>query len=192
MRSALHLYHEAIVSDGPSVVLVDRDGVINRMRPDYVKTWQELELLPGAIESLVRLERAGCEVVVLTNQSAIGRGLASREDVDEIHRRLSALVREAGGRIAAFLLCPHAPLDGCDCRKPAPGLLLRARDEFGFDLSRAVLVGDQMSDLDAARAAGCAAILVDPDGDKVSPLRPHGYVVASSLREAVDIILKGR
>src|SRR2546429_5773842 len=138
----------------PSVVLLDRDGVINRMRPDYVKRWDELELLPGAVEALARLSRAGCDVVVLTNQSAIGRGLTTRKQVDEIHRRLGAVVAQAGGRIQAFLLCPHTPVDGCACRKPAPGLLLRARGELGVDLARAGLVGDPLSHPQAAPPAG--------------------------------------
>lgn len=176
----------------PLVVFVDRDGVINRMRPDYVRRWEELELLPGAIDALVRLERAGCEVVVLTNQSAIGRGLLSREAVDEIHRRLSAVVQGAGGRIHAFLLCPHAPVDGCACRKPAPGLLLRARDELGVDLSSAVMVGDQPSDVEAARAVGCPAILIDPDGDRAVRASIEPGAVAGSLLEATDLILGNR
>lgn len=176
----------------PLVVFVDRDGVINRMRPDYVRRWEELELLPGAIDALVRLERAGCEVVVLTNQSAIGRGLLSREAVDEIHARLSAVVERAGGRIHAFLLCPHAPAEGCACRKPAPGLLLRARDELGVDLSTAVMVGDQPSDVAAARAVGCPAILIDPDGERAAGAAMDPGAVAGSLLEAADLILGSR
>src|SRR2546430_17646842 len=96
----------------PSVVLLDRDGVINRMRPDYVKRWDELELLPGAVEALARLSRAGCDVVVLTNQSAIGRGLTTRNQVEEIHRRLGAVVAQAGGRGPRFLLFPPTPPAG--------------------------------------------------------------------------------
>jgi D-glycero-D-manno-heptose 1,7-bisphosphate phosphatase len=178
--------------DQPLVVFVDRDGVINRMRPEYVKRWEELELLPGAIDALARLTRAGCEVVVLTNQSAIGRGLLSREAVDEIHSRLNAVVQRAGGRIRAFLLCPHSPADGCACRKPAPGLLLRARDELGMDLTRALMIGDQPSDVEAARAAGCPAILIDPDGDRAVRAAMDPGAVAGSLLEATDLILGSR
>src|SRR5579864_1861439 len=174
----------------PAVVLLDRDGVINRMRPDYVKRWEELELLPGAVEALARLTGAGCRLVVLTNQSAIGRGLLTGEQLDQIHERLDAVVARAGGRIDAYLVCPHTPQDGCACRKPAPGLLLRARDELGIDLARAVLVGDQPSDLDAARAAGCRAILVDPDAGVLDRERLDGRVVAGSLMEATDLILE--
>jgi histidinol-phosphate phosphatase family protein len=173
----------------PATVLLDRDGVINRMRPDYVKRWEEMELLPGAVEALARLSRAGCRLVVLTNQSAIGRGILTHEGVDEIHQRLDAVVKEAGGRIDAYLVCPHAPADACACRKPAPGLLLRARDELGVDLGRAVLIGDQPSDLEAAEAARCDAILVDPEGRLEAGSRLSGELVVRSLAEATDLIL---
>jgi len=176
----------------PFVVFLDRDGVINRMRSDYVKRWEELEIVPGALPALGRLSAGGCELIVLTNQSAIGRGLVSRQTVDEIHRRLAQAIEASGGRVREFLVCPHTPSDGCGCRKPAPGLLIRARDEFGVDLSNAVLVGDQLSDVAAARAAGCRAILLDPTGELAAGLGGDGYVVAGSLSDAADIILRDR
>jgi D-glycero-alpha-D-manno-heptose 1-phosphate guanylyltransferase len=141
-------------------LFVDRDGVINRRRDDYVKSLSELEVLPGAIEALATASKRGLDVIVLTNQSAIGRHLVSREMVDEIHRALGAMVAQVGGSIRAFLVCPHTPDEACDCRKPLPGLFFRARDELGVDLSRAVMIGDQPSDTAAARAARCAAMLV--------------------------------
>jgi len=175
----------------PLVVLLDRDGIINRMRPDYVKRWEEVEILPGTLDALARLSAAGCDLIVLTNQSAIGRGLVSRETVDEIHRKMAALVEAHGGRIRAFLVCPHTPADACDCRKPAPGLLLRARDELGVDLADAVMVGDQLSDVGAAQAAGCRAILLDPDGHTArNPT--DAWMRARNLSEAADLILEDR
>jgi D-glycero-D-manno-heptose 1,7-bisphosphate phosphatase len=158
-------------------VFLDRDGVINRRRDDYVKEWREFELLPGALEAIARLTAAGREVVVITNQSAIGRGLMSEETVSEMHARLSDLADEAGGSIRAFLVCPHTPWDGCECRKPAPGLLHRAHSELGVDLRDSVVVGDQPSDALAAAAAGCPALLVGPEREY------------ASLAEAVDAIL---
>ena len=147
-----------------ATAFVDRDGVINRMRRDYVKSWDEFELLPGAIESLVMLSKCGIDVIVITNQSAIGRNLVTHATVDAIHSSLARAVKEAGGSIRAFLVCPHAPEDRCACRKPAPGLLLRARDQLGVELDRSVVIGDQQSDADAAAAAGCQAILVGTGG----------------------------
>jgi D-glycero-D-manno-heptose 1,7-bisphosphate phosphatase len=173
------------------VVLLDRDGIINRMRPDYVKRWEEVEIIPGSLDTLARLSRGGCELIVLTNQSAIGRGLVSFKTVDDIHDRMASLVEDHGGKIRAFLICPHTPADDCDCRKPAPGLFLRARDELGVDLSNAVMIGDQLSDVEAARAAGCRAILIDPDGGEA---RQAGgpWTVTRNLSEAADLILRDR
>jgi D-glycero-D-manno-heptose 1,7-bisphosphate phosphatase len=172
------------------VVFLDRDGIINRMRADYVKRWEELEILPGALETLARLSAGGCDVIVLTNQSAIGRGLVSRQTVDDMHRRLAELIETRGGHVRAFLVCPHKPSDGCDCRKPAPGLLHRARDELDVELATAVLVGDQLSDVEAARAAGCRAILVDDEGDRATEVRWEGCAVVDSFSAAADIILR--
>ena len=175
----------------PLVVLLDRDGIINRMRPDYVTRWEEVEIIPGSLDTLARLSRGGCELIVLTNQSAIGRGLVSRETVDEIHDRMASLAEGHGGKIRAFLVCPHTPADGCHCRKPAPGLFLRARDELGVELSTAVMVGDQLSDVEAARAAGCRAILLDPDGE-VGRQPEAQWRTARSLSAAADLILQDR
>jgi D-glycero-D-manno-heptose 1,7-bisphosphate phosphatase len=173
------------------VVLLDRDGIINRMRPDYVKRWEEVEIIPGSLDTLARLSRGGCELIVLTNQSAIGRGLVTRETVDKIHDRMASLIEGRGGKIRDFLVCPHTPADACACRKPAPGLLIRARDELGVDLSNAVMLGDQLSDVEAARAAGCRAILIDPAGHRAR--KPtDGWTLARSLSEAADLILQGR
>jgi len=169
-------------------VLLDRDGVINRMRPDYVKRIEELELLDGAVDAAARLSAGGRDVVVITNQSAIGRGLVSAEVVDAIHGHIAEMVRLHGGRIRAFLICPHTPDDHCDCRKPAPGLILRARDELGIDLERTVVVGDQLSDLEAATAAGCDAILVAPDPVAANAAQARGAAIALSLAEAMELI----
>ena len=169
------------------VVFLDRDGVINRMRTDYVKRWEEFEILPGTIEALARISASGRQVIVLTNQSAIGQGLVSAETVAEIHRRLGALVEAVGGRLDAFLICPHAKDEGCDCRKPAPGLFLRAGRELGVDLGRSVMVGDQPSDVAAAEAAGCAVIVVDPEGSVAT----NGHPRVRSLVEAAELICAG-
>jgi D-glycero-D-manno-heptose 1,7-bisphosphate phosphatase len=162
------------------------------MRPDYVRRWEDVDIIPGALNALARLTAAGFDLIVLTNQSAIGRGLVSRQTVDDIHQWLAGVIQAGGGRITAFLICPHAPAAVCGCRKPAPGLLLRARDELGVDLERAILVGDQLSDAEAARAAGCRAILIDPGGHQAAQVQWEGCQVAGSLSQAVDLILRER
>lgn len=170
-------------------VFLDRDGVIVRNRRDYVKSWAEVELLPGAVRAIARLSRAGHRVTVFTNQSAVGRGILPWDQLVEIHRRLSAIVASNGGEISRYLVCPHQPSDGCTCRKPKPGLLLRARREMGSDLSSAFVVGDQLSDLQAAWAVGSHAMLVLSGEVHAPPQVPGHYLLASDLSEAVETIL---
>lgn len=141
-------------------IFLDRDGVINRERVDYVKCWQEMELLPNALAALQRLAQLPIPIAVLTNQSAIARGLVSATQVDAINQQLAQLVATHGGRIDAFFVCPHHPNDGCTCRKPKPGLLYRAAECFQVDLAHSLFVGDALSDYQAASAAQCHAILV--------------------------------
>lgn len=143
-----------------ATVFLDRDGVIIENRGDYVKSWAEARFLPGACAALRRLREAGLTIVVVTNQSAVGRGIISLDQADAINRRLAAEIAAQGGRIDAWYMCPHGPKDGCGCRKPAPGMLLRARAELGLDLARAHMVGDAVSDIAAARQAGVRATLV--------------------------------
>jgi D-glycero-D-manno-heptose 1,7-bisphosphate phosphatase len=169
-------------------VLLDRDGVINQMRPDYVKNLDEFVLLPGAVEAIARISRSGRTVVVVTNQAAVSRGLLSTETLSRIHDALLAQVKAAGGSIAGFMVCPHSPDAGCDCRKPAPGLFFRARDELGVNLSHAVGIGDQPSDVHAAVAAGCDAILVDALGDEPARAAMIGCIRVRSLAEAAEVV----
>ena len=141
-------------------VFLDRDGVLNHNRHDYVKSWTEFEFLPGALEALRRLGCLGWPVVVVSNQSAVGRGLVSLAEVEAINARMVAEVQQAGGRLDRVLYCPHHPREACDCRKPRPGLLLQAAEELGLDLARSFMVGDAASDIHAALAAGCRPVLV--------------------------------
>jgi D-glycero-D-manno-heptose 1,7-bisphosphate phosphatase len=141
-------------------IFLDRDGVINRERSDYVKSWDEFELLPNVLPALRRLAKLQIPIGVLTNQSAIGRGLVSAAQVGDIHHRLARLVEEGGGRIDAFFVCPHHPDDNCSCRKPKPGLLYQCAQHFGVELAQCVFVGDALTDYLAATAARCNAILV--------------------------------
>jgi len=177
-------------------VFLDRDGVINENRPDYVKSWAEMRILPGALDALRALARLDWPIVVISNQSAIGRGLTTREAVDNIHARLSQEVVAAGGRIDAFYYCPHRPGEGCDCRKPATGLLLRAAQELKIDLSRSYMVGDAVEDVQAALAAGCKPILVRT-GRGQAALKAMSQEllarcdVADDLDDAVNRILGG-
>ena len=139
---------------------LDRDGVIIENRADYVKSWDEVSFVPGALLALQELACSPLAVVLFTNQSAVGRGIITLAQAQAINARVIETVRAAGGRIDGSYLCPHAPEAGCACRKPAPGLLLQAAQELALDLSRSWAVGDAATDLQAARAAGVRGILV--------------------------------
>lgn len=144
----------------PKLLVVDRDGVINKDSPDYIRTPDEWIPLPGSLEAIAALNRAEYEVVVATNQSGVGRGLFTAEVLAAIHRKMTAGVEAAGGRLAGIFFCPHAPEANCDCRKPRPGLLRQIETAFGCSLTGQPIVGDSERDLVAAQAVGGRAILV--------------------------------
>lgn len=144
----------------PSVLFLDRDGVICENRADYVRSWDQFCFLPGALDAVATLTRAGYRLIVVTNQSMVGRGLAPRAELDQIHRLMCAEIERAGGRITDILVCDHHPEAGCPCRKPRPGLLLQACERHGISPASAVMVGDHVDDVAAALAAGCRPIHV--------------------------------
>ena len=152
---------EAFLARRPAIIL-DRDGVLNEKAPraNYVRNWGEFKWLPGACESLRLLKEAGFRVIVVSNQAGIGRGVMSEDDLFDIHRRMVKEAEEAGGRIDAIYYCPHDWDEGCDCRKPKPGMLFQAQHDFNLDLSRTVFIGDDERDGQAAEAAGCLSALV--------------------------------
>ena len=141
-------------------VFVDRDGVIIVNRPDHVRSWADVAFLPGALEGLALLAQSAIDVVVVTNQAIVNRGQASRADVDDINRRIVLEVKHHGGSIRSVEVCPHRPDEGCSCRKPEPGLLVDAAARYGIRLSDAIMIGDHEHDLEAARRADAASILV--------------------------------
>ena len=140
-------------------VFLDRDGTLNR-EIGYIGDPDQLELLPGVAPALARLIAAGWMPIVVTNQSAIGRGVFTRAQVDAVHARLSALLAAEGVTLAGLFLCPHAPADDCPCRKPRPGLFEQARDALGIDLAGSWMVGDTAKDVAAARGAGVRPLFV--------------------------------
>lgn len=148
-------------------VFLDRDGVINVDRR-YVHRLEDFEFITGAPQALQRLQRAGWALVVVTNQSGIGRGLFSEADYQRLSAHMRSELRSSGVELDAVLHCPHRPDQGCDCRKPAPGMLLRAAAELGLDLTASVMVGDKHADMQAGRAAGvgrCVLVLSGKPAD---------------------------
>lgn len=171
----------------PRLALLDRDGTINRKAPegDYVEGADGLVLLPGAGQALARLNVAGIPVVVVTNQRGIALGRMTLEDLEAVHRRLDWLLTAEGARIDGYYACPHEQ-ETCDCRKPAPGLLLRAAEDWGIDdLSLSAMIGDSASDVAAGRAVGASTVLV---GSASASGADH---VAPTLSAAVDWVLGG-
>ncbi len=152
---------EAFFRRRPAVVL-DRDGLLNKRPPkaQYVRSWNEFEWLPGAKEALRLLKENGYRVIIVSNQAGIGRGAMTETDLQDIHERMQQDAKESGGHIDAIYYCPHGWDDGCECRKPKPGLLFQAQHDLNLDLSRTVFIGDDERDASAADAAGCGSILV--------------------------------
>ncbi|HCS26156.1 MAG TPA: D-glycero-beta-D-manno-heptose-1,7-bisphosphate 7-phosphatase [Spongiibacteraceae bacterium] len=143
-----------------SLILLDRDGVINEDSDNYIRSADEWQPIPGSIEAIARLSQAGYRVAVCTNQSGLGRGYFTRSDLDAMHRKMLALVEQAGGSIAGIYYCPHLPDENCDCRKPLPGLIDQAAADLGLNAAGAAFVGDSLKDLQAAHARDCLPVLV--------------------------------
>ncbi len=142
------------------LVILDRDGVINQDSPEFVKSPAEWLPLPGSIDAIAALANAGFTVAVASNQSGLARGLFDRRALDAMHRKLRRLVAAAGGRVDRIVVCPHGPDDGCNCRKPAPGLYRRLARHYDASLDGVPAIGDSLRDLQAAAAAGATPILV--------------------------------
>jgi D-glycero-D-manno-heptose 1,7-bisphosphate phosphatase len=148
------------VAAARGAIFLDRDGVINVNRTDHVKSWDEFEFLPGALESIRRLTRTGLPIFVITNQAVVNRKMLSAEALENIHGRMIAEISKAGGHITKVYYCPHDTHEKCTCRKPEPGMLLQAAREFDLDLNESFLIGDAWTDIEAGLAAGTRSILV--------------------------------
>jgi D-glycero-D-manno-heptose 1,7-bisphosphate phosphatase len=175
----------------PRAVFLDRDGVINSDRADFVKSWEEFEFLPRSLRALAALAQTPFRIVVITNQSGIGRGLLTETTLQEIHASMIVQVRGAGGRIDAVYYCPHAPDAFCACRKPAPGLFFEAARDLGIELTSSWAIGDSHRDVQAANYAGVKAILLDrliPD-PSAAPASTLSFLRATDLLDAVRIVL---
>jgi histidinol-phosphate phosphatase family protein len=169
---------------GRPAIFLDRDGVINRARPGHVRSWSEFEFMPRSLIALREIWHRRSRVIVVTNQSVVGRGLISNRQLAQIHRCMCEAVARAGGHIEAVLACCHDPAAACGCRKPAPGLLLRAESELSVDLQRSVMIGDSPTDVEAARAAGCDFIQIPSDNGGRAATVP----TASDLLDAVELL----
>lgn len=170
-------------------VFLDRDGVINRYRADYVRTPEDFDYYENTPAAFARLGDLSLPIVVVTNQSGIGRGFTTAEIVEQIHSRLRADVAEWGAEIVAIEVCPHTPDDACECRKPAPGMFLRAAERLDLDLAGSYLVGDAPGDIEAATRLGMHPVRVRT-GRGVEALPPEvaPETTENDLLAAVDWI----
>jgi len=167
-------------------VFLDRDGTIIKDE-GYLRDPDSVCFLQGAIEALKDLMTAGYMLVLVSNQSGVGRGYFSEDSVMKVHERIKEILAREGVVLDGIYYCPHAPEEACECRKPSPGMILRAAKELKIDLSKSVMIGDKQSDLDAGSAAGCGCSLILKNDCVRS--EEHGRLVFGSLSEAVRFIL---
>jgi len=174
------------------IVFLDRDGVICQ-KPDndaYVLNWDEFHFLPGSIEAIVRLTKAGWPIMVISNQACISRGLNTQGDLDDMTAKAIVEIEKAGGRIEKFYYCPHQNSDKCDCRKPKTGMFREAARDFEIDFAESYFIGDSRRDIEAAHNIGCHSILVlsggsrreDTDGWEIKP-----EFICKDLLEAASV-----
>jgi D-glycero-D-manno-heptose 1,7-bisphosphate phosphatase len=174
------------VSARGRAVFLDRDGTLNVDSPDYIKSLAEFRLYPDAIDALKTMHAAGFALVVVTNQSAIARRLTTADEVRRIHAHLEGVLRAAGASLLEIVSCPHAPADGCGCRKPSPALIVDACRRHGLDAARSFMIGDKETDVEAGLRAGCTAVLLARD--QRSPSITRAEHVVHDLIEAAQLV----
>ncbi len=179
----------------PQAVLLDRDGVINFDSPNYILTPEQWLPIPGALQAIARLTEAEIAVVIVSNQSALGRGMMDQVTFNAIHAKMMLAIEQAGGFISHVAYCPHGPDDDCTCRKPKPGMILDSLNAFNVHADDAVMIGDSLRDMQAAHAAGVAGMLVQSGyGDAVATLNATRQFMPDvqafdNLATAVDFLL---
>lgn len=173
-------------------VFLDRDGVLCENRSTYVKSWSEFQWIPGARSALRALARLGLPVVMVTNQSAINRGLTTTQQVRDLHIKMLRAIAESHGRLDGIYVCPHRPDEGCACRKPGVALFRQAADDLSLDCARSYLIGDSLADLQAGWALGMQVILVRSGLGRETEVRLPAHApavrIVADVREAARSI----
>ena len=176
------------------LIMMDRDGVINADSPDYIKSVKEWIPIPHSLNAITRLNHAGHQVVLVTNQSGVGRGYYSLDTLANIHQKMKDELSAIGGHVDGIYFCPHTPDDACDCRKPKPGMLLQVAKDFHADLKQTYFIGDSIRDIQAAQAVGCLPILVKT-GNGEKTISEHATLknipIYADLSEVVGAIIEG-
>jgi D-glycero-D-manno-heptose 1,7-bisphosphate phosphatase len=178
------------------LIILDRDGVINEDSDAYIKSPDEWHPIPGSLEAIAALNHQGCPVAIATNQSGIGRGYYTEATLNDMHKKMQRLLAKIGGRISHIEFCPHLPDDGCDCRKPRPGMLLKVLENMEHSASDTWFVGDNFKDVQAGRAAGChtALVLTGKGRNQAKKYADQltGVPVFNSLSDFADALIHGR
>ena len=174
------------------LIVLDRDGVINRDSDQFIKSPDEWRPIPGSLEAIARLNHAGFRVVVATNQSGIGRGLFDMATLNAIHEKMHKALAQVGGRVDALFYCPHTADSICECRKPKPGMFREIGMRFGVEMTGVPCVGDSVRDLEAAEAIGAQPLLVlTGKGEKTQKEKlPEGTLIFADLAAAIEHVLK--
>lgn len=182
--------HSASKVSSLPVIVLDRDGIINDNKQDYVRTVEQFVFLPGSIDAIVKLTKYGYRIGIATNQSGVSRGYYSEETLHQIHYKMLTEIEQAGGRIDEITYCPHLPRTGCVCRKPNPGMLLNLAGKFQCALRDIIFIGDRITDLQAAYNAGTQAMLVlsNSTDDETRSCYPE-VPVFDSLAMCVDNLI---
>ncbi len=177
-------------------IFLDRDGVINKDSAEYIKSWDEYFFIPGSLQAMALLKENGYQIMLITNQSVINRKMVALETLSDMHDRIKQAAMDAGGFIEDIFFCPHTPSDRCECRKPAPGMILSACKKHGLEVSETIMVGDSEKDMEAARNAGCAKCILVRTGNgrtteaSLEAKNRQADHVADDLMEAVRHIIK--
>ena len=174
------------------LIILDRDGVINYDSADFIKSEAEWIPIPGSLEAIARLSQHGYRIVVVTNQSGISRKKLTIDDLNAIHQKMMTHLAQFGGSIEAIVFCPHGPRQGCDCRKPKPGMLFEIANRLNISLKDVYCIGDSQSDIDAALAAGAKPVLVRSGNGSIlddSGTFPIDIPVYTDLADFVDNLL---
>lgn len=175
-------------------IFLDRDGVIIENVSTYVRSWEEVRFIPKSLFALKKAQTSPYKIILVTNQSAVGRGILPLSLAWEINHRIVEVIQQAGGRVDGLYMCPHAPEDNCDCRKPKPGLILQAAADLSLDLQRSILIGDALSDLLAGQAAGIPRTILVRTGrgmEQEKLPRPAGlrpFHIFNDLADAISAI----
>ena len=172
------------------VILSDRDGVINYDSPYYIKSPEEFCFIPGSIEAISKLTKAGYEIGIATNQSGLSRGYYDLDTLEKIHQKMCVEIEKQGGKIKFIEFCPHMPDAGCFCRKPQPGMLLNLAKKFEVDLRQVYFVGDKMTDVQAGVAAGANPVFISSQGlYELETIQCKALKVSKTLKDFVETII---